>query len=35
MKDLAKNEGFAHGFYRGLNPNLLGNSVSWALYFMW
>lgn len=22
-------------FYRGLMPNMLGNSVSWALYFMW
>ncbi|OQO04703.1 hypothetical protein B0A48_09626 [Cryoendolithus antarcticus] len=22
-------------FYRGLMPNMLGNSVSWGLYFMW
>lgn len=22
-------------FYRGLMPNMIGNSVSWALYFMW
>ena len=22
-------------FYRGLGPNMLGNSVSWGLYFMW
>lgn len=22
-------------FYRGLMPNMVGNSVSWALYFMW
>ncbi|KAH9842216.1 Mitochondrial folate transporter/carrier [Teratosphaeria destructans] len=22
-------------FYRGLMPNMAGNSVSWALYFMW
>ena len=21
--------------YRGLSPNLVGNSVSWALYFVW
>lgn len=21
--------------YRGLSPNLIGNSVSWALYFVW
>lgn len=23
------------GLYRGLSPNLVGNSVSWALYFVW
>lgn len=22
-------------FYRGLMPNMIGNSVSWGLYFMW
>lgn len=22
-------------YYRGLMPNMIGNSVSWALYFMW
>ena len=22
-------------FYRGLMPNMIGNSISWALYFMW
>lgn len=22
-------------FYRGLGPNMIGNSVSWGLYFMW
>ncbi|GAB7362449.1 hypothetical protein MBLNU230_g2771t1 [Neophaeotheca triangularis] len=22
-------------FYRGLMPNMLGNSISWGLYFMW
>lgn len=25
----------ARAFYRGLMPNMVGNSVSWALYFMW
>lgn len=30
-----KYEGFSNGFYRGLSPNLIGNSVSWALYFLW
>ena len=27
--------GVVRAFYRGLLPNLIGNSVSWALYFMW
>jgi len=29
MNDVVK------AFYRGLMPNMIGNSVSWALYFMW
>lgn len=27
--------GVVKSFYRGLMPNMIGNSVSWALYFMW
>ena len=27
--------GVVQSFYRGLMPNMIGNSVSWALYFMW
>lgn len=27
--------GLLRSFYRGLMPNMIGNSVSWALYFMW
>jgi len=27
--------GIVRSFYRGLTPNMVGNSVSWALYFMW
>lgn len=27
--------GIARAFYRGLMPNMLGNSISWGLYFMW
>ena len=27
--------GVVQSFYRGLVPNMLGNSISWALYFMW
>lgn len=34
-RDIWKKEGFFHGYYRGLTPNIVGNSVSWALYFMW
>ena len=29
------NEGGFLGFYRGISSNLIGNSVSWALYFVW
>ncbi|KAI4139552.1 MAG: hypothetical protein L6R39_006234 [Caloplaca ligustica] len=32
---IIKDEGLAQGFYRGLSPNLIGSSVSWALYFFW
>ena len=34
-RDIARNEGLLTGFYRGLTPNIIGNSVSWALYFLW
>ena len=34
-RDIARNEGRWTGFYRGLTPNIIGNSVSWGLYFMW
>ncbi|KAI9718996.1 MAG: hypothetical protein M1828_006372 [Chrysothrix sp. TS-e1954] len=34
-RDILRNEGFWGGYYRGLSPNIIGNSVSWALYFMW
>ncbi|PGH31584.1 solute carrier family 25 (mitochondrial folate transporter), member 32 [[Emmonsia] crescens] len=35
-RGIARNEGgIIAGFYRGLTPNLLGNSVSWGLYFLW
>jgi solute carrier family 25 folate transporter 32 len=31
----AKSADLLRSFYRGLMPNMIGNSVSWALYFMW
>ncbi|KAI9697912.1 MAG: hypothetical protein M1836_004264 [Candelina mexicana] len=34
-RDIARHEGSIAEFYRGLTPNLIGNSVSWALYFLW
>ncbi|KAI5283883.1 hypothetical protein KEM52_003185 [Ascosphaera acerosa] len=39
-RDIWRNEGRGRrhalaGLYRGLTPNLLGNSVSWGLYFLW
>ncbi|ODH46035.1 hypothetical protein GX48_07879 [Paracoccidioides brasiliensis] len=34
-RNIARNEGgFVAGFCRGLTPNLVGNSVSWGLYFL-
>ncbi|KAL8771349.1 MAG: hypothetical protein Q9209_003255 [Squamulea sp. 1 TL-2023] len=35
VQGIFKNEGITRGFYRGLSPNLAGNSISWALYFLW
>lgn len=34
-KGLGGATGVARNFYRGLMPNMIGNSVSWALYFVW
>ena len=31
----AGGDSILRAFYRGLMPNMIGNSVSWALYFMW
>jgi solute carrier family 25 (mitochondrial folate transporter), member 32 len=31
----AQSAAVVRAFYRGLMPNMIGNSVSWALYFMW
>ncbi len=34
VRDIIRsNEGAVTAFYRGLSPNLVGNSVSWSLYF--
>ncbi|KAK8213165.1 mitochondrial FAD carrier protein flx1 [Zalaria obscura] len=35
IRSIASNEGSYTAFYRGLMPNMVGNSVSWALYFLW
>jgi len=38
MEGLGRKTGVSNvvqSFYRGLMPNMIGNSVSWALYFMW
>ncbi|EGC48294.1 mitochondrial FAD carrier protein FLX1 [Histoplasma capsulatum var. duboisii H88] len=35
-RSIVQNEGgIVTGFYRGLTPNIVGNSVSWGLYFLW
>ncbi|KAF7714135.1 Uncharacterized protein PECH_000317 [Penicillium ucsense] len=33
IRGIYANEGGIRAFYRGLAPNLIGNSTSWALYF--
>lgn len=35
MQNIARDEGGIRAFYRGLGPNIVGNSISWALYFVW
>ncbi|MCJ1472829.1 hypothetical protein MMC13_001478 [Lambiella insularis] len=35
IQQIFRKEGGVAALYRGLAPNLLGNSVSWALYFLW
>ena len=37
FRDIIRNEGPTRlaALYRGLTPNLLGNSAGWALYFLW
>ncbi|KAJ5554507.1 mitochondrial carrier [Penicillium frequentans] len=34
VRDISRYEGGFAAFYRGLAPNLVGNSTSWALYFL-
>ncbi|KAJ5663747.1 hypothetical protein N7507_004478 [Penicillium longicatenatum] len=34
VRDISRYEGGFAAFYRGLAPNLIGNSTSWALYFL-
>ena len=35
MQQILRDEAGFRALYRGLSPNLVGNSVSWALYFLW
>ncbi|KAI1962382.1 mitochondrial FAD carrier protein flx1 [Ophidiomyces ophidiicola] len=40
VREMAQHEGGGGGgllrtFYRGLTPNVVGNSISWGLYFLW
>lgn len=37
LRDILRNEGPTRiaALYRGLAPNLVGNSAGWALYFLW
>ncbi|KAF2456678.1 mitochondrial folate carrier protein Flx1 [Lineolata rhizophorae] len=35
FRKIVRDEGRLSALYRGLMPNMVGNSVSWALYFLW
>ncbi|KIW09206.1 uncharacterized protein PV09_00134 [Verruconis gallopava] len=35
LQQIIHTEGGYSALYRGLMPNMIGNSVSWALYFLW
>ena len=35
IQGIVRDEGSLTAFYRGLSPNIIGNSISWALYFLW
>lgn len=35
VRRIVRNEGTVSALYRGLTPNLVGNSLSWAFYFVW
>lgn len=34
VREVAQREGGVAAFYRGLTPNLIGNSSSWSVYFL-
>ena len=34
IHEISLHEGGVAAFYRGLSPNIIGNSTSWALYFL-
>jgi solute carrier family 25 folate transporter 32 len=34
LRDIVRRDGYV-GLYRGLSPNVVGNSASWGLYFLW
>ena len=35
VRDIIRKEGAVQGLYRGLTPNIIGNSISWGLYYMY
>ena len=35
IRNVVQNEGGVKALYRGLWPNMLGNSLGWGLYFLW
>ncbi|TID19677.1 hypothetical protein E2P81_ATG06844 [Venturia nashicola] len=35
LRQIVRDEGSYGALYRGIGPNMVGNSISWALYFLW
>jgi hypothetical protein len=35
LRQIIRDEGSYGALYRGIGPNMVGNSISWALYFLW
>ena len=34
-REIIRHDGMVPGFYRGFTPNVVGNSLGWAAFFLW